>query len=279
MPKNNNTKMVNSPIRWVGGKKKLRKRIIEIIPEHSCYIEVFGGAGWVLFGKKPSRVEVLNDIDKEVINFFNVIKKEPQEFINTFKWELVSRAVFDDWKNTNPNALDPMTRAHRFYYLIMAGWGGELDYPRFQTSISDGGHGNRLIGAIKHLQGKILPVYERLKTVIIENLDWRKCVKRYDNLKTVMYLDPPYPDNNCNYSHNMRSIEEHHELAEWMKTAKSKIILTNYNKPEIVTLYEDFNRIPVDFASGMIYKNGERRNKELIVTNFDIIKEKKIDNW
>jgi DNA adenine methylase len=47
---------IRSPIKWVGGKSKLRKTIVPIIPEYDCYVEVFGGAGWVLFSKEPSRV-------------------------------------------------------------------------------------------------------------------------------------------------------------------------------------------------------------------------------
>lgn len=63
-------KMLNSPIRWVGGKSRLRKHIIPLIPPHTCYVELFAGGAWVLFGKQPSPVEVLNDIDQELINFF-----------------------------------------------------------------------------------------------------------------------------------------------------------------------------------------------------------------
>ena len=63
--------MINSPFKWVGGKSRLRKFIIPLIPEHQCYVEPFGGAAWVLFGKSPSRIEVLNDIDEELINFFS----------------------------------------------------------------------------------------------------------------------------------------------------------------------------------------------------------------
>ena len=44
-----------------------------MLPHHECYVELFGGAAWVLIGKSPSRVEVLNDIDGEVINFFRVV--------------------------------------------------------------------------------------------------------------------------------------------------------------------------------------------------------------
>ena len=66
--------MLKPPISRMGGKSKLRKTIIEMIPEHSCYIELFFGAGWVYFGKEPSKVEVINDIDKELINLFKMIK-------------------------------------------------------------------------------------------------------------------------------------------------------------------------------------------------------------
>ncbi|PWX24989.1 DNA adenine methylase, partial [Clostridium perfringens] len=53
--------MMKPPITRMGGKSKLRKTIIENIPEHTCYVELFFGAGWVFFGKTPSKVEVIND--------------------------------------------------------------------------------------------------------------------------------------------------------------------------------------------------------------------------
>lgn len=71
---------MNSPIKWRGGKKNLRKQIIEMIPEHHCYIEPFAGALWVLFGKEKSKVEVINDIDRNLINFYSVIKNNINNF-------------------------------------------------------------------------------------------------------------------------------------------------------------------------------------------------------
>ncbi len=65
---------VRSPIKWAGGKSRVRDTIIAMLPKHDCYVEVFGGAGWVLFGKEPSRVEVFNDIDGDIVNFFEVVK-------------------------------------------------------------------------------------------------------------------------------------------------------------------------------------------------------------
>jgi DNA adenine methylase len=267
----NEYQSINSPIKWVGGKSRLRKKIIEILPPHTCYVEPFAGAAWVLFSKPPSPVEVLNDIDQELITFFRVVKEKPEELIASFEWELVARAEFERLAALDPHLLTDVQRAHRFYYLIMAGWGGELNYPRFQTSITDGGHGNRLFGALQTLRERIIPVYERLHTVIIENLDWAACIDRYDRPGAVMYIDPPYPENGCNYFYNMREIEAHELLATRLKNTECKWVLSSYDKPVIHELFKDMHIIPVQSASGMSEKKqGKTRvlNREVLITNF-----------
>lgn len=264
-------KMLNSPIKWVGGKSRLRKQIIDLLPPHTCYVEPFAGASWVLFGKPPSNVEVLNDIDQDLINFFRVVKSSPEQLIASFEWELVSRAEFERLAQLDTTQLTDIQRAHRFYYLIMAGWGGELHYPRFQTSINDGGHGNRLFGGLQTLRERIKPVYERLRTVIIENLDWQECIDRYDRPGTVMYLDPPYPENGCNYVYNMRDKAAHEALAERLKRTQCKWILSSYDTAFVHTLFSDYSISPVQSFSGMnTEKNGSTRvlNKEVLITNY-----------
>lgn len=265
--------MLNSPIKWVGGKSRMRKTIIELLPKHSCYVEVFGGAAWVLFGKPVSDVEILNDIDQELINFFRVIRERPDDFIDSFDLELVSRAEFERLSALDTHSLNALERAHRFYYLIMAGWGGELNYPRFQTSISDGGHGNRLIGALKTLRERIDPIHTRLKTVIIENLSWQACVDRYDRTGCVMYLDPPYPGNGVNYYHNMRDWKDHEQLAHRLKQTKCQWILSSYESTKMRGLFDlaDYHFTPILSASGMktAKDNSERViNNEVLITNF-----------
>ena len=250
----------------------MRKAIIDLLPPHTCYVEVFGGAAWVLFGKPTSDVEILNDIDQELINYFRVVREKPEEFITSFDFELVARAEFERLASLNPHQLNEIQRAHRFYYLIMAGWGGELNYPRFQTSITDGGHGNRLIGALKTLRTRIEPVHQRLRTVIIENLDWTVCIDRYDRPGTVMYLDPPYPDNGANYFHNMRDWADHQRLATRLSHATCQWILSSYDTPETHALFDGYYFTYVSAASGMkARKNGKERviNKEVLITNFE----------
>ena len=268
--------MIRSPFKWAGGKSRLRKRILDLLPPHECYVEVFGGAGWVLFGKKPCKVEVFNEIDGDVVNFFRVVKHKPEQLIRSFEWELVSREEFQRLRDLPVEDLTDVQRAHRFYYLIMAAWGGELGIPRFQTSVSDGGHGNRLIGALKNLRERILPVHRRLRTVIIERLPWQECIARYDRSyqenRVVMYLDPPYPNNRVNYQHNMRQIEEHEQLVEVLHNLQARFVLTSFDLPNVRKLYthDNFYLTPVEFAGGMPTSGTERnRNREIIVTNYD----------
>ena len=270
-------RMINSPIKWVGGKSRLRKSIIPLIPPHKCYVEPFGGAAWVLFGKTPSPIEVLNDIDEELINFFRVVKYSPEKLVESFDLELVSRSEFQRLADTDPQSLSNIERAHRFYYLIMAGWGGEARYPRFQTSVSDGGHGNRLVGALKNLRKRVEPVHERLSTVIIENLDWRDCIDKYDRPGSFIYLDPPYPGNSANYKHNMRSMKEHAAIAERLSAVQSKWMLSSYDSEDVRTLFRGYNIIPIQSASGMRSSVSEARlsgrrntlNREVVALNYD----------
>lgn len=268
-----NYKPLNSPIKWVGGKSRLRKYIVPLIPSHTCFVDLFGGGGWVLFGKAPSEVEVFNDFDEELINFFRTIKYNPEKFIESFDLELVSRSEFNRLAALDTKQLSELERAHRFYYIIMAGWGGELGYPRFQTSITDGGYGNRLFGALKHLRERIEPIYQRLSTVIIENLRWQDCLQRYDSPNTVFYVDPPYPENKTNYNHNMREWDLHHELYDTLKQAQGKWIVSSYDIPAIHDIFNDskYYILPIESFSGMkISKTDQKRKKnlEVLVMNF-----------
>lgn len=267
--------MLNSPFKWVGGKSRLRKFIIPMIPPHTCYVEPFAGAAWVLFGKPKSDVEIINDIDDELITFFRVVREKPEELIESFEWEMVSRSEFNRLANLEPQDLTDVQRAHRFYYLIMAGWGGEARYPRFQTSVRDGGHGNRLAGALKSLRERITPIHRRLQTVLIENMDWQDCVARYDSRSTVMYLDPPYMGNGANYKFNMRGKDEHQVIAGRLAQTQGCWILSSYDTPEIRDLFSEYEITPIRSSSGMRTGKSERQagkhrtiNQEILITNF-----------
>lgn len=115
-----------SPLAWVGGKSKLTSTIIPLIPKHSCYVEVFAGAAWVLFRKEPSKVEVINDINGDLITLYRVIQNHLEEFVRYFKWALVSRDEWDRLQLVDESTLTDIQRAARFYYLVKNAFGAKI---------------------------------------------------------------------------------------------------------------------------------------------------------
>lgn len=115
---------MRSPIGWVGGKSKLTKILLPLFPEHKCYVEVFGGAGWVLFAKDPSKVEILNDYDEELMNFWSVVQNAQDQLIDSFEYELISRSRYNEYKEKfkAEDFDDSIERAKVFYYLVRAGF-------------------------------------------------------------------------------------------------------------------------------------------------------------
>ena len=118
-----------SPLAWVGGKSKLTSTIIPLIPKHSCYVEVFAGAAWVLFRKEPSKVEVINDINGDLITLYRVIQNHLEEFIRYFKWSLISREEFARLQRVDESTLTDIQRAARFHYLVKNAFGAKTFDP------------------------------------------------------------------------------------------------------------------------------------------------------
>lgn len=126
--------MIKPPISRMGGKSKLRNKIINMLPSHTTYIELFFGAGWVYFGKDKSKVEVINDIDKELINLFKIIKYHTPEIKRLLEYEFSGRDIFEEYKNATLEHLTDIHRAIRFLYLINNSFAGK---GKFILTIND----------------------------------------------------------------------------------------------------------------------------------------------
>lgn len=124
---------MNKPLMagWIGGKSRLCKTIISIIPEHTCYVEPFCGAGWVFWKKPESKVEVLNDVNKDLITLYRVVQNHLEEFVRYFKWSLISRNEFSRLKTLPPDCLTDIQRSARFYYLQKNAFGGKVGCQNF----------------------------------------------------------------------------------------------------------------------------------------------------
>lgn len=250
--------MLKPPISRMGGKSKLRKQIIDLIPEHTCYAEAFFGAGWVYFGKEHSKVEAINDIDSELVNLFKMIKCHDEEIIRLLQYEVYARDWFNDYLNQDPKYLTEIQRAIRYLYII---------------SCSFGSKGNHFgYGATKKPTSKIFikdftSLRGRLENTYIENLDFKVFIDKYDRTGTFFFCDPPYY-NTAGYS-NKFIWENHVELFNKLSNLKGKFLLTINDCKEIQDLYKDFNIVETEVLYTVSNsKNGIKKNKELIITNY-----------
>ena len=257
---------MNSIISWVGGKRLLRKDIIPMIPKHQIYCEVFGGAAWVLFGKSANKkdwvdgrvpyTEVYNDINGELVNFWRMVKLHPFGLAAELKRELVSREVFDEYKADK--ARTEMERAVRFYYTLGCSYGSQSK----NFCILKGARYLPL-----RFNDRIEEASTRLANVIIERMDWKDLISRYDTAETVFYLDPPYWQHEHLYRRDdAERFDEHEELAKRLAGIKGKFLLSYNDCEEIRRLYE-WARVKEVTAQYSV--SGGRTNEiELIIGNW-----------
>ncbi|RXI58972.1 DNA adenine methylase [Clostridium tetani] len=251
--------MLKPPITRMGGKSQLRKTIIEMMPEHICYVELFFGAGWVYFGKEPSKVEVINDIDRELINLFKMIKYHAPEVERLLEYEFSGRDIFEEYKNAEIGYLTEIHRAVRFLYLITQSFGSKGNNYGYKTC---GRPANHIF-----LKNYLSEIKERMRNTFVENLSFKTVIEKYDRDNTFFFCDPPYFET-TGYGNEFGE-NEHLLLRDKLKSLRGKFLLTINDHEEVRKWYEDFNikEVKVNYS---ISKEMKARGKynELIITNY-----------
>lgn len=251
---------MNSFIPWIGGKRLLRKTIVSMFPEDfDRYIEVFGGAGWVLFAKdKHANLEVYNDAEGELVNLFRCVKYHAGEVQKELDNTLNAREFFEDYKQQlGTRGLTDIQRAARYFMLIKTSYGADK---RTFGCIK-----KNLTNSIEYLKD----IKERLNNVVIENKDFENLIKVYDRPKALFYLDPPYHGTEKYYNTGLNE-KDHERLKECLKAIKGRFILS-YNDDEYIReLYKEFNITEIDRRNSLVerYADKDKNYKELIIKNF-----------
>lgn len=254
---------MGSLIPYFGGKTRLAKRIIEKIPAHGCYVEVFAGSATVLFTKEPSNAEVLNDFDQELVTLYRVIKHHPLEFHRQFELSLVSRDEFSRMLRVVPDTLTDIQRAVRYFYLQKNCFGGKVTGQTFGTSTSGPPRLN-----LFNLERTIHDAWLRLAQVTIERLDFRKLIPKYDRPHTFYFLDPPYwqiPG----YRHDFEE-QDFHDLTRTLSGIQGRFLMTINDTPEVREIFKEFKIEEVQLRYSMS-RNCKARGKdhtELLVANY-----------
>lgn len=252
---------MKSPLAYIGGKSKLSSKIIEMMPDHRAYSEVFAGAAWVFFRKDPAQYEVLNDLDSELITFYRVVQNHLEEFLRQFKWVLASREWWHDWKRQQEaGGLTDIQKAARYYYLQRLAFGGRVRGRVFGTAPMDRPRINLL-----RIEEEMSEVHMRLARVTIEDLPWQEFLKRYDRQAMFFYLDPPYFEAPF-YKHNMEG-PDYLELAEALRGLKGRFLLSINDRKEMRDAFKRFDVNPVQLKYSVAQK-GLTKAKELLIKNY-----------
>jgi len=251
---------MNSFIGWIGGKKLLRNEIIRRFPEKfSRYIEVFGGAAWVLLAKeRHAELEVYNDANGDLVNLFKCVKYHCPELQRELLFMLNSRELFEDFKaQYSIRGMTDIQRAARFFMLIKTSYGSDVrSYGCVKKNISV---------MVQYLD----KIQERLSRVVIENKDFESLIKVYDKPDGLIYFDPPYYGTEKYYDADFPK-DDHTRLFVAITKVKGKFLLS-YNDCEYIReLYKGFRIEEICRNHNLVgrYNSKEGKYNELIIQNY-----------
>lgn len=224
------------PIPCYGGKYELAQKLIPFIPKHHSYIEVFAGGAGVFWAKGISDMEVLNDLDSGLVNFYRVIRDPVkfEQFRHLVELRPYSREEFNYCKRTWRDCDDDIDRAARWFVVARqsfnAVFGGSW---KRETKRSARGMCAEVSGYLSVVE-RLPEIHERLRTVQVENRDFRKVLQEYDAPDAFFYLDPPYIKDTRRapnvYQHEM-SNDDHGDMVDILLGIKGKVILSGYAHP------------------------------------------------
>ena len=246
---------LSSPVQWYGGKGIMASKIIALFPPHETFVEPFGGGASILLAKAASNIEVYNDIDAGLVNFFRVLR-DPKKFQKLHALCLLtpySRQEFNDCRKLWRETEDEIERAHQWFVVARMSFSGDFGHSN-SWSRSVGMSRRSMAGAVSRYLSAIeaMPlVHERLMRVQIEQNDFRKILTQYDSERTLFYLDPPYMHETRQrqrYQYELND-KDHREMCEIILEGRGKFILSGYPNRLYETLLEPKGWKREDFAT------------------------------
>ncbi len=223
---------MNMVLKYPGSKWRIADWIISNIPEHHSYVEPYFGSGAVLFNKKASAIETINDLDWDVCNLFHCIQNDSKKLTSIVAMTPYSRSEYDDtFKLDLDGQVDPFKKAARFLIKCWQGHGFRTN--GYKVGWKNDVQGRENMYAVYNwyrLPEWIIGIVDRLKQVQIENRPAVEIIKRFWYPNVFLYLDPPYPLGTRTakqYKHEMTD-RDHIELLELILQFPGKVMISGY---------------------------------------------------
>jgi DNA adenine methylase len=216
---------LRTPISYYGGKQKLATTVLSFIADHKLYCEPFLGGGAIFFAKKPSKVEVINDTNKELINFYRVCKNRFHDLSALVRVTLHSREEHDNaWIIYNkPHLFDEVRRAWAVWVLSTQSFSSMLD-GSWGFDKSDDTTTRKISNKREEFAEQIA---FRLQHAQIECADALYIIKSRDQADSFFYCDPPYYNSNCGH-YDGYTESDFEALLKVLASIKGKFILSSY---------------------------------------------------
>lgn len=250
---------------YIGGKSKLAQIIIEQIESipHTTYAEAFIGMGGI-FLRRPfyAKGEVINDYNKDVANLFRILQTHYIPLLDYLKWQVTARDEFERLMKLDPSALTDIQRAARFLYLQKLAFGGKVTGRNFGM-IYDGPARFDVTKLVPILEG----VHERLSRVVVECMDYKEFIQRYDREGTLFYLDPPYYGNEGDYGKDMFGRDEFKSMADLLSGIKGVFILSLNDRPEVRKIFSKFHIYSVKTTYTLQAGAAQKQVGEVLISN------------
>ena len=232
-------------LRYYGGKWRLAPWIISHFPAHKNYVEPCGGAASVLLQKPRSPLETDNDLDGNVVNFFRVLRDQPDELIRKIRLTPWARAEFNiAWKKMNHH--DPVEWARRFAVFQWMSLVSAISHDSPGCRMQKKGNMMGCSSVQMDYEEIFSAISNRFCGVQIENQPCKKVIAEYDNVDCLIYLDPPYVAetrdiNNLGgrtcYAFEWTN-DDHADYAELLRNAAGYVVVSGYACPLYTELYE-----------------------------------------
>ncbi len=261
---------LKTPITYYGGKQTLLKHILPLIPDHVLFTEPFCGGCAVFFAKEPSKCEVINDMNRELINFYRVAKTKYEDLNTMIEGTLHSRDTHAHAKHIMqyPEFFSDIERAWAVWVCSKMGFASMLDgtfgYDRTGTTAL------KIQNAKKSFTQELC---DRLKGVTIGNEDDLRVITRYDSEDSFHFVDPPYVGSDCGHYEGTFNEENFQSLLEILSKVKGKFMLTMFPHPSIKEYADRFGwKIHTIERTISASKSSRRRQEEWITVNYDMSK-------
>jgi DNA adenine methylase len=180
---------------YPGGKGREADWILDKIPPHDTFVDVFGGSGAIIYNKPPSTNEVYNDANGDLVQFFEVLRDRPDELAEWVQSVPYARSLYEEWVTAYFNGYrpdDPVARAGRFWTLRYMQFAGEMAMVNgFKVRAK-----RSPARTFDNARERLHELADRFSDVIIECRDWRRILDTYDDsdVDVLFYCDPPYVD-------------------------------------------------------------------------------------